>query len=79
MRLYDRGDDKNLNLFSKCVNLKDLTLHNYSMYVLKIFNVCAIQLSNLTITDVSTFPNVFNLVIPKLEKFTASVSSHGRY
>lgn len=72
IRLGD-GSDKNLNLFSKCVNLKDLTLHECYMYGLESFTICATQLSNLTITKTSVFPMVFNVVAPQLETLTASV------
>lgn len=53
---------KNINLFSKCVNLKDLTLHKCSMYGLKIVNVCCPQLSNLTISRVASYPEVLKVV-----------------
>ncbi|KAJ9536302.1 hypothetical protein OSB04_un000511 [Centaurea solstitialis] len=64
--------DKSVNFFSKCVNLKDLTLHQCSMNNLDVFNVCAPQLSNLTITSLVAFPKVFNVVAPKLENLTAT-------
>ncbi|KAJ9547209.1 hypothetical protein OSB04_019752 [Centaurea solstitialis] len=64
---------KILNLFSKCVNLKILTLHHCSMSLVEFFNVCTPQLSNLTITDPYTFPKVFNVVAPQLQNLTASV------
>ncbi|KAJ0499433.1 putative F-box domain, leucine-rich repeat domain superfamily, F-box-like domain superfamily [Helianthus annuus] len=71
MHLGDKGDES-LDLFSKCVNLRDLTLHNCCMYGLKIFNICAPELSNLTIRATS-YPDVVNVVAPKLENLTASV------
>ncbi|KAJ9547246.1 hypothetical protein OSB04_019789, partial [Centaurea solstitialis] len=66
-------DRRSLNLFSKCVNLKDLILHQCSMFYVEFFNVCAPQLCNLTITDPYHFPKVINVVAPKLESLTASV------
>ncbi|PWA36068.1 F-box domain, cyclin-like protein [Artemisia annua] len=66
------GMQGRLNLFSKCVNLKDITLHRFGMYINE-FNVCCPQLSNLTITDGDRFPKVFNVVAPKLKNLTASV------
>ncbi|GJZ75179.1 F-box domain, cyclin-like protein [Tanacetum coccineum] len=69
--------EKNINLFSKCVNLKDLTLHKCSMYHMKIFNVCCPQLSNLTMKDVTAFLEVLEVVAPKLENLTASISTRG--
>ncbi|GJY28159.1 F-box domain, cyclin-like protein [Tanacetum coccineum] len=65
--------DKSINLFSKCVNLKDLTLHRVTMHFVDIFNICCLQLANLTITDVISFPKVFIVVAPKLKNLTASV------
>lgn len=66
---------KNTNLFYKCVNLKDLTLHKCCMHGLEIFNVCAPQLLNLTVTDSVTFHMVFNVVAPQLRNLTTSVST----
>ncbi|KAI3692999.1 hypothetical protein L6452_32825 [Arctium lappa] len=77
LKLGDEGDES-LNLFSKCVNLKDLTLHQCSMFGLEIFNVCAPQLSNLTITDHDCFSKVFNVVAPQLENLTTSVNCTSR-
>ncbi|KAI3703310.1 hypothetical protein L1987_73275 [Smallanthus sonchifolius] len=73
MRLGD-GSEKNLNLFSKCVNLKDITLHKCSMKGLEVFNVCVPHLSNFTITENTVLPKVFNMVAPQLETVTASAS-----
>ncbi|KAJ9547233.1 hypothetical protein OSB04_019776 [Centaurea solstitialis] len=71
--LFGGDGYKSLNLFSKCVNLKDLTLHGSYMWNLDIFDVCAPQLSKLTITDPQSLSKVFNVVAPKLESLTASV------
>ncbi|KAJ9536307.1 hypothetical protein OSB04_un000516 [Centaurea solstitialis] len=65
--------DKSFDLFSKCVNLKDLTLDRFTLWNLSIFNVCAPQLSNLTITNPYSFPKVFNVVAPQLENLSASI------
>ncbi|KAI3829060.1 hypothetical protein L1987_03174 [Smallanthus sonchifolius] len=73
MRLGD-GSEKNLNLFSKCVNLKDITLHKCSMKGLEVFNVCVPHLSSFTITENTVLPKVFNVVAPQLETLTASAS-----
>ncbi|KAJ9547146.1 hypothetical protein OSB04_019689 [Centaurea solstitialis] len=70
LHLNDDGD-MSLNLFSKCVNLEDLTLHNCYMQGLDSFNVCAPKLRNLTITDPRKFPKVFNVVAPQLQNLTA--------
>ncbi|KAJ9547225.1 hypothetical protein OSB04_019768 [Centaurea solstitialis] len=66
---------KSLDLFSKCVNLKDLTLHHCTMWDLDCFNVYAPQLCNLTITDSIAFPKVYNVVAPQLQNLTAVVNT----
>nr|XP_043630537.1 F-box/FBD/LRR-repeat protein At5g56420-like [Erigeron canadensis] len=68
---------KSLDLFSKCLHLKDLTLDNCSMYGLEVFNVSAPQLSNLIITKTTAFPTVFNVASTQLENLTASIISNG--
>ncbi|KAK9068155.1 hypothetical protein SSX86_012266 [Deinandra increscens subsp. villosa] len=73
VRLGD-GSEKNLNLFSKCVNLKDITLHRCCMKGVEVLNVCAPELSSLTVTEASVLPKVFNIVAPQLETLTASAS-----
>ncbi|PWA64450.1 F-box domain, cyclin-like protein [Artemisia annua] len=76
--LFGNGSWKtNLDLFRKCINLKDLILHRCSMHGLETFSVFAPQLSNLTIIDVIAFPEVFEVVAPKLENLTASISTRG--
>ncbi|KAI7742903.1 LOW QUALITY PROTEIN: hypothetical protein M8C21_031328, partial [Ambrosia artemisiifolia] len=72
MHLDDDGDES-LELFSKCVNLRDLTLHKCCMKDLKIFDICAPALSDLTITDAIAYPDVFNVVAPQLKNLTASI------
>ncbi|XP_076942261.1 putative FBD-associated F-box protein At1g55030 [Bidens hawaiensis] len=74
MHFGDKGDES-VDLFSKCVNLRDLTLHKCCMSGLRIFHICTPELSDLTITDFTSFPDVFNVVAPKLENFTASVKA----
>ncbi|MFS7927463.1 putative F-box domain, leucine-rich repeat domain superfamily, F-box-like domain superfamily [Helianthus anomalus] len=73
IRLGD-GSEKSLNLFYKCVNLKDVTLHQCSMKGLEVFNVCAPHLSSFTITEASVLPKVLNMVTPQLKTLTASAS-----
>ncbi|PWA75341.1 leucine-rich repeat domain, L domain-like protein [Artemisia annua] len=72
IRLGDEGDES-LDLFSKCVNLKDLTLHQCCMKGLNILNIYASQLSDLTITQSLSLPNVFDVIAPQLKNVTASV------
>ncbi|KAJ9547177.1 hypothetical protein OSB04_019720 [Centaurea solstitialis] len=71
MQLCDITDTR-LDLFSKCVNLKDLTLERISMADLDIFNVCAPQLCNLTVTYPKAYPKVFNVVAPQLKNLIVS-------
>ncbi|XP_071686685.1 F-box/LRR-repeat protein At3g26922-like [Rutidosis leptorrhynchoides] len=73
---FDFLGNKNVNMFSKCKNLKDLVLHRLEYRPLETFNVCAPQLINLTITDFNSFPKVFNVVAPQLKNMTASVTSY---
>lgn len=68
------GNDKSLSLFSKCVNLKDLTFHKCYLDPLEIFNVCCPKLSNLSITNTLKFPKAVNLVAPHLKNLTATVA-----
>ncbi|XP_071734071.1 uncharacterized protein [Rutidosis leptorrhynchoides] len=64
--------------FSKCVNLKDLTLHGIEMRDLEELTLCLPQLSNLSVTN--SFCNVLNVVTPQLQNLTASFDSiHGLY
>lgn len=69
-------NEKNINLFSKSVNLKDLTLDRCSMKGFGIVTIGCPQLSNLTITKICSYPEVFKVVAPQLENLTASISSH---
>ncbi|GJR69221.1 F-box domain, cyclin-like protein [Tanacetum coccineum] len=66
---------KSANLFSKCMNLKELTLHGFTMPPLETFNICAPQLSSLTIGNAYYFPKVLNVVAPQLKNLTASIQS----
>nr|XP_043630535.1 putative F-box/FBD/LRR-repeat protein At5g56810 [Erigeron canadensis] len=77
LRLCDPRN-KSVDLFSKCVNLKDLTLRKLVLDKV-IFNVCAPQLLNLTITDCLSFPEVFNVVAPQLKNLTTSLNAPYNY
>nr|GEW63768.1 hypothetical protein [Tanacetum cinerariifolium] len=81
---FHECEDKSANLFSKCMNLKELTLHGFAMPPLETFNICAPQLSSLTIGNAYYFPKVLNVVAPQLKYLTASIQSslqiqHGDY
>ncbi|KAJ9547310.1 hypothetical protein OSB04_019853 [Centaurea solstitialis] len=71
----DHYERESFDLFSKCVKLKDLTLHGCSMFCFGNFNVCAPLLCNLTITCPVYFPEVFNLVAPRLKTLTTAVNA----
>ncbi|XP_071734086.1 uncharacterized protein [Rutidosis leptorrhynchoides] len=71
----DGGENKHINLFSKCVNLKDLTLCRINMNGLEELNLCAPQLSNLSVTFGKRYPKVLNVVGHQLQNLTASVDS----
>ncbi|XP_071732486.1 putative F-box/LRR-repeat protein At3g59170 [Rutidosis leptorrhynchoides] len=78
----DGGKNKCINLFSKCVNLKDLTLHEIDTCGLEELNLCVLQLSNLSITFCYRYsypkvpnPKVLNVVGHQLQNLTASVDS----
>ncbi|KAJ9536313.1 hypothetical protein OSB04_un000522 [Centaurea solstitialis] len=75
MQFGENDMDDSLNLFSKCVNLRDLTLHQFSMSGLDTSNICTPKHSNLTITDFDSFPKVFNVVALQLENLTASFNT----
>ncbi|PWA90651.1 F-box domain, cyclin-like protein [Artemisia annua] len=70
---FGTDSEKSVNLFSKCVSLTELTLHQMHMNGLKIFSICAPKLTNLTITEPDSFPEVLNVVSPQLKNLTASV------
>ncbi|XP_076943380.1 F-box/LRR-repeat protein At3g26922-like [Bidens hawaiensis] len=70
---FGRKGEESLDFFSKCLNLRDLTLHKCCMFDLKIFNICVPELSNLTITDFMLYPDAFKVVAPKLKNLTAAV------
>lgn len=71
----DKFRDKTVNLFSKCVNLKELVLDGLWLVSLEKFNICAPQLSSLTITHAFHSPKVFNVAAPQLKNLTASLTT----
>ncbi|PWA64449.1 F-box domain, cyclin-like protein [Artemisia annua] len=68
---FGNGLDLSLDLFNQCVNLKDIILHDCSMYGVDTFSICAPHLVNLTIIETAVFPEVFKVVAPQLETLTA--------
>ncbi|XP_071734088.1 uncharacterized protein [Rutidosis leptorrhynchoides] len=71
-QLYDRNNTR-INLFSKCVKLKDLTLCEIRMHGLVELNLCAPQLGKLSVTSCYGYPKVINVVASQLQNLAASV------
>ncbi|KAF5753739.1 putative leucine-rich repeat domain superfamily, F-box-like domain superfamily [Helianthus annuus] len=64
----DENTDKCIDFFSKCANLKDLTLKSCYTKGFKGLSICLPLLSNLTLEDVcGGSVNVFNIVAPQLK------------
>lgn len=61
--------DDDINLFSKCVNLKNLTLHHCQFKGLDGVSFCYSRLSNLTLVNVNCW-GVINVVAPQLKNLT---------
>ncbi|KAI3728194.1 hypothetical protein L6452_16826 [Arctium lappa] len=64
----DVNADESVNLFSKCVNLKSLTLCRFLANDVEVFDIITPRLSNLTLIH-SDF-ELINLVAPELEHLT---------
>ncbi|PWA99113.1 F-box domain, cyclin-like protein [Artemisia annua] len=69
-------EKKNINLFSESVNLKDLTLDRCSMYGFGIVTIGCSQLSNLTITNVCSYPELSVEAFNSLEKVNLCDSNY---
>ncbi|KAI3728232.1 hypothetical protein L6452_16865 [Arctium lappa] len=67
--LCDDNAYKSVDLFSKCVNLKNLTLHFLFVNNVEVFDIITPQLSDLTLTYGRNL-KVINLVAPQLENLT---------
>jgi hypothetical protein len=66
----DINSDTNIGLFSKCTNLKTLTLKSCKVTGLNRLNICHPLLYNLTVEDVQGSFNVVNVVAPQLKNLT---------
>ncbi|PWA90117.1 F-box domain, Leucine-rich repeat domain, L domain-like protein [Artemisia annua] len=66
--------DKCIGLFSKCANLKDLTLSHCTVRGLKRLDICHPLLSNLTLQYVHGSLKVVNVVAPQLKNLSISYS-----
>ncbi|KAI3728226.1 hypothetical protein L6452_16858 [Arctium lappa] len=67
--LCDDKSYKSVDLFSKCVNLKNLTLQRFLVKDVEVFDIITPQLSNLTLIKGRNL-EVVNLVAPQLENLT---------
>ncbi|KAJ0931403.1 putative leucine-rich repeat domain superfamily [Helianthus annuus] len=63
----DENTDKCIDFFSKCANLKNLTLKSCYTKGFKGLSICLPLLSNLTLEDGCGSVNVFNIVAPQLK------------
>ncbi|KAI3728235.1 hypothetical protein L6452_16868 [Arctium lappa] len=69
VRLCDENTEKSIDFFSKCVNLKNLTLESFFVDAVHGLDIITPQLSNLTLID-SKRLEVINLIAPRLENLT---------
>ncbi|XP_023756702.1 putative F-box/FBD/LRR-repeat protein At4g03220 [Lactuca sativa] len=58
------------DLFSNCVNLKNLTLEDFSVKDVEVFDIITPRLSSLRLAHGSSCSAVINLIAPQLEKLT---------
>ncbi|KAF5753735.1 putative F-box domain-containing protein [Helianthus annuus] len=70
----DETTDKCIDLFSKCPNLKSLTIKSCYMGV-KVLSICLPLLSNLTLESIRGGVKVFNIVSPQLKNLTMKSDS----
>ncbi|XP_076913998.1 F-box protein At1g60400-like [Bidens hawaiensis] len=63
-------DDNYVSIFSKCANMKNLTLKNLRTTGLNDFNICHPRLSNLTLENNNLDMKVVNVVAPQLQNLT---------
>ncbi|KAM0059689.1 putative leucine-rich repeat domain superfamily, F-box-like domain superfamily [Helianthus debilis subsp. tardiflorus] len=68
----DDNTDKCIDFFSKCANLKNLTLKSCYTEGFKGLSICLPLLSNLTVEDVYGSVNVYNIVAPELKNLNMS-------
>ncbi|KAJ0571151.1 putative leucine-rich repeat domain superfamily, F-box-like domain superfamily [Helianthus annuus] len=63
-------DEKGARIFSKCANLKNLTLSNFTILKSIKFSICHRQLSNLTLENECGTLHAFKVVAPQLKNLT---------
>ncbi|KAK1438376.1 hypothetical protein QVD17_04184 [Tagetes erecta] len=68
----DENADSCIDFFSKCSNLKNLTLKNCSTNGFKGLSICLPMLCSLTLKDVCGSVMVFNVMAPQLKSLTIS-------
>nr|XP_043639833.1 uncharacterized protein LOC122610948 [Erigeron canadensis] len=64
----DTGDS--IDLFSKCFNLKILTLKSFCVFYRAVFDIITPRLENLMLVNCSYANNVVNVIAPQLENLT---------
>ncbi|KVH95632.1 F-box domain, cyclin-like protein [Cynara cardunculus var. scolymus] len=69
VRFCDDNTRKSVDLFSKCVNLKNLTLESFVVETVEGFDIITPRLSNLTLIKGRCL-QVINLIAPQLENLT---------
>ncbi|KAL7610418.1 hypothetical protein Lser_V15G10538 [Lactuca serriola] len=67
--LCDDHTEKSVDLFSKCVNLKNLTLKRFTVMDVEVFDIITPLLSNLVLIDCRRSISI-NLIAPQLENLT---------
>ncbi|GJV02968.1 F-box domain containing protein [Tanacetum coccineum] len=76
--LYDDNTDKSNGFFSKCTNLKNLTLSNCKIKGSDGLSIFHLQLSNLALDNPDTRTKILNVVAPQLKtlSITGSIGTY---
>lgn len=74
----DNTVDKGIGLFSKCINLKNLTLNEFGILNSDTFSICHPRLSNLTLERGYRALSFLNVVAPQLENLRI-YNSYGQH
>ncbi|KAM0054124.1 putative ankyrin repeat-containing domain-containing protein [Helianthus debilis subsp. tardiflorus] len=76
----DERNDPCIDLFSKCANLKDLTIRDCYMNGFEVVSICLPLLSNLTLEQsISGSVKDINIVAPQLKNLTITDFQHKNY
>ncbi|KAI7732837.1 hypothetical protein M8C21_022165 [Ambrosia artemisiifolia] len=80
LRCDDNSDDKCIDLFSKCTNLKNLTLIGCNLKGCKVLSICLPLLSNIELHQAGCGSlTVINIVAPQLKKLTITDFQYKEY